>query len=121
MGVRPGEAVGQKKDVDMQTLENATQDTQGPSASSDTLFGICYSVGKDFGFNPFFLRIALIGLAVFSIPAAVATYLALGFAVALSRLFFPAPQADAIEQPPVDAPKPQHVVEQVREPELIAA
>lgn len=106
----------------MQNVEIANQDSieqSGPSA--DTLFGICYSIGQDFGFNPFYLRIALIALAVFSLPASFATYLALGLAVGLSRLFFPSQQAEASEPQAKLREVHSLIVEHERQPELIAA
>ena len=109
-----------KRDFAMQTVEIANQDAAERTATPDTLFGICYSVGKDFGFNPFYLRVALIVLAVFSIPASVATYVGLGLAVGLSRMFFPAQQAEVAEKPELPVVQPK-VAEQVREQELVAA
>ena len=106
----------------MQNVQVANQEAQLDS-SADTLFGICYSIGKDFGFNPFYLRIALIALGVFSLAAAAGTYIALGLAVGLSRLFFPAAADDtAVGEAPAPAQtvERQHV-EEVRERALIAA
>ena len=103
----------------MQYVDTANEDQVQARAPADTLFGVCYSIGQDFGFNPFFLRIALIALAVFSIPASLATYLALGLAVGLSRLFFPPQQVENAD-PVVREVQPAAVVEQ-RERELIAA
>lgn len=111
-----------KRDFEMQNVELATHDTnEQPASSPDTLFGVCYSIGQDFGFNPFYLRIALIALAVFSLPASFATYLALGLAVGLSRLFFPSQQAEASEPRAQLREVPSPVVENERQPELITA
>ena len=56
---------------------------------NDTLLGVCEAIGRDFGFHPNFLRIAL-SLGLFVSPLAmVAVYLGLGAVVAASRLLFP--------------------------------
>ena len=55
----------------------------------DTMLGVCEGLGEDFGFNPFWLRVAL-GVGVLWNPVAViAAYLALGVGVLASRLLFP--------------------------------
>ena len=52
----------------------------------DTFFGICQSIGEDFGFNPNWLRLAF-GVSVLLNPVAViGTYFALGALVLFSRL-----------------------------------
>ncbi|MEN3971418.1 PspC domain-containing protein [Sphingomicrobium sp. XHP0235] len=56
---------------------------------NDTLLGVCKGLGEDFGFNPTFLRVALI-LPLFWFPVEmVAIYLALGVVVFASRALFP--------------------------------
>jgi len=58
----------------------------------DTFFGVCEALGQDFGFNPFFLRLAL-GLTLIWNPlASFAAYAALAIAVAVSRLLAPVPR-----------------------------
>ena len=47
-------------------------------ARDDTLLGVCFALGEDFGFNPLYLRI-LFALVIFWSPtAAVAAYAVLG-------------------------------------------
>jgi phage shock protein C len=56
---------------------------------SDTILGVCEAIGQDFGFNPLYLRLALIA-PIFVAPAAsVAAYLGLGVIVAAVRYFVP--------------------------------
>ena len=67
-------------------------------ARDDTFFGVCEALGEDFGFNPFFLRLALgVGL-IWNPLAMVAVYAALGLLVAAVRFIAPDPRSvDAIE------------------------
>jgi len=82
----------------------------------DYLFGVCQTVGSELGFNPFYLRIALLGLLFFSPVAVIASYVALGGAVALSVWLFPKPVPEVAALPQVQA-----VEAETREPELLAA
>ena len=59
----------------------------------DTFFGICEAVGQDFGFNPLWLRLALIAPLFFFPVQTFAAYFGLGAIVLASRLLFPAPAA----------------------------
>lgn len=74
---------------------------------SDTILGACEGIGEDFGFNPFYLRVALaVGLLV-NPAVAVGTYAVLAVAVLVSRWIAPnasgaseaASTATAIERP----------------------
>lgn len=61
---------------------------------NDTILGVCQALGDDFGFNPTWLRIALI-LPLFWFPLEIiALYFGLGLVVFLSRTFAPATVAD---------------------------
>ena len=62
---------------------------------SHTILGVCEAIGEDFGFKPVYLRLALSPLVLWNFAAAVAIYLALGLAVALSRLLFPVARRSA--------------------------
>ena len=106
----------------MQHVETANQEAAEQHVRADSLFGVCKLIGEDLGFNPFYLRLALLGLAVVSIGASVAAYAALGIAVGLSRIFFPAGRNDgeAVETAPVSEEQSQQV-ERSREPVLVAA
>lgn len=69
--------------------------THRPSliARGDTLLGVCEGLGEDLGINANWFRIAF-ALALFWSPVgAIATYLAAGAVVMLTRLLFPAPKA----------------------------
>ena len=55
----------------------------------DKLFGVCLAVGDHLGFNPFYLRVALIALAVVSPAATAAAYLGLSAVVLASHCLFP--------------------------------
>lgn len=55
---------------------------------NDTLLGVCKGLGEDFGFNPTYLRVALI-LPLFWFPLQmVVIYLGLGVVVFASRMLF---------------------------------
>ena len=53
----------------------------------------CEAVGQDFGFNPLWLRLALIAPLFFFPVQTIAAYFGLGLIVLASRLLFPAPAA----------------------------
>lgn len=57
----------------------------------DTILGACEAVGRDFGFNPNWLRVLFAGAFYWNPAIVIGSYLALGLLVALSRLLFPAP------------------------------
>ena len=60
-------------------------------ARDDTLLGICFAIGQDFGFNPLYLRI-LFAIILFRSPVgAFAGYAILGAIVAFSRWAVPGP------------------------------
>lgn len=88
----------------------------------DSFFGVCEAVGEDLGFNPFYLRVALLALLIFSPVAMIAAYAMLGIAVAVTRWAFPRPKPRA--QPArVEAPVASEHAEQAAEGEreLVAA
>jgi phage shock protein PspC (stress-responsive transcriptional regulator) len=57
----------------------------------DTFFGVCEGFGEDMRIHPNILRLAMAGLMFVSPYAAIASYVALGAIVGLSRLLFPTP------------------------------
>jgi phage shock protein PspC (stress-responsive transcriptional regulator) len=65
----------------------------------DTMLGICEGIGREFGFHPNFLRIALAVPLVWNPLFAVGIYLALGVALLISRLVMPARNTARAEQP----------------------
>jgi len=65
----------------------------------DTMLGICEGIGREFGFHPNFLRIALAVPLVWNPLFAVGIYLALGAALVISRLVMPARRTARVEQP----------------------
>lgn len=89
----------------------------------DTLLGICEAVGRDFGFNPNWLRLAVATPVLFSPALAFGLYGALGVLVLVSRLAFPAPRkarpSATVTQ--IDASAPAPVEAEVREPLPLAA
>jgi phage shock protein PspC (stress-responsive transcriptional regulator) len=60
-------------------------------ARDDTLLGVCFALGEDFGFNPVYLRVMLALVVLWSLPAAIGAYAALGVLVAFSRWLAPDP------------------------------
>ena len=61
----------------------------------DNLFGVCAAIGEDFGFDPFYLRVAL-AVGVIASPAAVLIgYAAAALLVVLSRVLVRSRRAPA--------------------------
>jgi phage shock protein C len=54
---------------------------------ADNLLGICNAIGETFGFNPIYLRLALISGLLFSAQLTIGFYLLAGVAVATAHLF----------------------------------
>jgi phage shock protein PspC (stress-responsive transcriptional regulator) len=62
---------------------------------NDTILGVCEAIGRDFGFNPLWLRLAFIAPLFFAPTAAIAAYLGLGVVVGLTNWFAPDRQNEA--------------------------
>ena len=71
-------------------------------ARDDTLLGVCFALGEDFGFDPFYLRILLGALVLWSLPTALGAYAALGALVGISRWIAPDPKP--VEETVPEAP-----------------
>lgn len=56
----------------------------------DTMLGICEAVGQDLGFSPDLLRVGFGVALLFNPVAVIASYLALGVFVMVTRLIWPA-------------------------------
>lgn len=82
----------------MQNARPIAHEVQEFTAEPDKLFGICHAVGEALGFNPFYLRVALIALMVFSPVASIATYVGLGVVVLLAHIIFPKPGSASTDQ-----------------------
>lgn len=105
----------------MQNVQYATPEVADfDSNEPDSLFGICQAAGEDLHINPFFLRIGLIALLFFGPWLAIGAYAGLGLVVGGSRLLFPKPSASEVAQP-ITTKQPIAIVQDEREPELIAA
>jgi len=52
----------------------------------DNLFGICHALGDIFGFNPLFLRVALLVGVMLNAEYALVAYFAAGIAVLVAKL-----------------------------------
>ena len=81
------------------------QSTQPPLWARDhTLLGVCEALGEDFGFNPMYLRVPFAALLLWNPTVVVATYVALGALVLLTRWLAPNPRpvdlAEAAEPAP---------------------
>lgn len=68
-----------------------------PLARDDTLFGVCQALGEDFGFNPFYLRLALGVILLWNPVAVIGAYLAAAMFVSLIRLLVPNPRLADME------------------------
>lgn len=75
-------------------------------ARSDTLLGVCQSIGEDLGFNANYLRVALATMVFFNLAAAVAVYLAMGAVVLTTRLLHRAPRKLAPQPEMASGPVP---------------
>jgi phage shock protein PspC (stress-responsive transcriptional regulator) len=73
----------------MQNAQTVNEQALETRSIPDSLFGVCESIGRDFGFNALFLRLAFLVLGLFSIPASIGAYALLGIGVAASRWLFP--------------------------------
>jgi phage shock protein PspC (stress-responsive transcriptional regulator) len=61
----------------------------------DNLFGICHALGETFGFNPLFLRVALLIAVMANAEATLIAYFAAGIAVMAAKLATRAPRKTA--------------------------
>lgn len=66
---------------------------------NDTILGVCEAIGRDFGFHPNWLRVALACLVYFAPAAVIGTYLAVGVIVAVVRWIAPDEQLAAPAAP----------------------
>ncbi|MFP5330642.1 MAG: PspC domain-containing protein, partial [Alphaproteobacteria bacterium] len=64
----------------------------------DTFLGVFEGIGEELGFNPNWLRIPFSAMLLWNPVAILASYLALGVALALARWLFP-----AAKRPPAEA------------------
>lgn len=60
-----------------------------PSHAKPGLLGVCRAISEDFGFNPEWLRAALVIAMLFAAGSVIVAYLAMGLVVALSRWLVP--------------------------------
>ncbi|NUT00673.1 MAG: hypothetical protein HOP96_06835 [Sphingomonas sp.] len=104
----------------MHNVEFAAHEVENfESSNPDSLFGICQTVGDALGFNPFFLRVGLIGLLFFSPALMIGAYVGLGMVVGGSHLMFPKPGTpEPLELHTVERPV---TVQAEAERELLAA
>jgi phage shock protein C len=56
---------------------------------NDTILGVCEAIGRDFGFNPLWLRLAFIAPLFFAPSLTIAGYFALGALVGTVNWFSP--------------------------------
>jgi len=76
------------QDQSTQNQDLAAIDTTPLPLRNDTILGVCEAIGRDFGFNPNWLRVIL-GASVLASPAgAFAAYAALAVVVGLAHLLF---------------------------------
>jgi phage shock protein PspC (stress-responsive transcriptional regulator) len=69
--------------------EQSMQNPPSLLTRDDTFFGVCEGLGRDLGFHPNLLRVALAGLLFWSPVIALSVYAAAGAIVAVSRWLFP--------------------------------
>lgn len=56
---------------------------------NDTILGVCEAIGRDFGFNPLWLRLAFIAPLFFAPTMTILAYFGLGAVVGLINYFSP--------------------------------
>ena len=56
---------------------------------NDTILGVCEAIGRDFGFNPIWLRLAFIAPLFFAPSLAIAAYFGLALVVGAVNWFSP--------------------------------
>jgi phage shock protein PspC (stress-responsive transcriptional regulator) len=84
----------------------------------DTVLGVCEALGRDFGFNPFFLRAALAASLLWNPVVIIGGYVAAAIVIGLVRIAFPDPQkAEVTEASPAPAVEAQREAE----PQALAA
>jgi len=64
-------------------MSSQTAPAQSPR---DNLLGICHALGETFGFNPLYLRLALLVAVMVNPEAALLAYFAAGIAVLVAKL-----------------------------------
>lgn len=85
----------------------------------DTILGVCEALGRDFGFNPFFLRVPLAAALLWNPAIIIGGYLAAALVIGMIRIALPDPvQAEAAAAAPAPAAP---VVEAERELQPLAA
>lgn len=70
-------------------MTQTTNQEGDQNAAGDNLFGICAAVGREFGFNPLWLRLAFAVTFLASPEMVAGTYFALGAVVLVARLLAP--------------------------------
>ena len=76
--------------ADQQVQEHSAEEREvALPLRSDTFLGVCEAIGRDFGFNPNWLRICFAPLILLNPMLAIGAYLALGAFVAGSHWLFP--------------------------------
>ena len=105
----------------MQDLHTVYEDeVQEQRSVPESLFGVCQALGEDLGFDPTYLRLAMLALLFFSPLAMLGAYIALGGFVAASRGLFPDVSVDS-SRPVATAIVSAEPSAEDREPERIAA
>jgi phage shock protein C len=84
----------------------------------DTILGVCEAIGRDFGFNPIWLRLAFIAPIFFAPAAAIGAYLGLGLIVGLTNWYVADKQNEA---PHLVSTNPAPVAAEIDEALPIAA
>lgn len=64
-------------------MSNQTAPAQNPR---DNLFGICHALGETFGFNPIYLRVAVLATVMLNAEVALIAYFSAGAAVGVAKL-----------------------------------
>ncbi len=55
---------------------------------NDTMLGVCTGLGREFGFNPNYLRVLIASLFLVDFKIAIGIYFALGLALAVGSILF---------------------------------
>ncbi len=67
-------------------MDNVMQNEQIAPNQPENLLGICHAIGQTFGFNPIYLRVALLAVVMVNAEVALGAYAICGVAVMAARM-----------------------------------
>lgn len=77
------------------TAEDAAEAHVPLPLRNDTVLGVCEAIGRDFGFNPNWLRVAFAMTLYWAPMVVIGLYVGLAITVGTAHYFFPSPRSAA--------------------------